>query len=128
MRPLILAAILGAGAFARPSDEKASTTGGNPGTYRTILEFDVISAKDAFSQTVGDGLTLRVERERAVGLSNIGWSLSVTRAHSQNNLLIRGRRWHGPQPSDLLAWHFAGDKHLYDDTRILPVYEYPLEL
>ncbi len=129
MRPLILAAILGAAVFAQHADEKPSTTKANLGTYRTILEFDVMSAKDAFSRAIGDGLTLRAMRERVVGLSQAGWSVSVTRARTDDNLLYHSLQLRGPHPSQLFAWHFADSEYWGADTpRILPVYGYPLEL
>lgn len=128
MRTLILAAALGALVFAQHSDNTISTKNASLDGYRTILEFDVMAPDDAFSRTLQDGLKLRVERDRMTGASHTGWSVYVTRGHTGDNLLYGMRNLHGPHPSHLLAWHFAGAEHYYDSTRILPVYGYPLEL
>ncbi|MGH2402982.1 MAG: hypothetical protein ACRDGN_00825 [bacterium] len=42
------------------------------------------------------------------------------------NLLYHSRAWHGPYPTDILAW--IHERQFYPDERILPVYGHPYEI
>jgi hypothetical protein len=92
--------------------------------FAVILRFDVTDTTPSFERPLGSSLLLRVRRE-----SRRGWVVSVVRRSSepdQPNLLYHSRRWHGPYPTDVLAWSFQ--RQYFPNERILPVYGYPYEV
>jgi hypothetical protein len=92
--------------------------------FTAALRFDVTDTTAAFEHSLGDSLVLRVSRE-----GSLGWIVSVVRRSpepNQPNLLYHSRAWHGPYPTDVLAWSFKS--RYFPDERLLPVYGYPYEI
>jgi hypothetical protein len=78
---------------------------------------------------LGNRLIVRVERQVDAKGTVMGWYLAVYRIPAtteSRNLLYHSLAWHGPYPTDLLAWIHQRD--YYPDDRTLPVYGWPYEL
>lgn len=92
--------------------------------FTVALRFDVTDTTAVFERALDDSLVLRVTREGA-----LGWIVSVVRRSAgpdQPNLLYHSPQWHGPYPTDVLAWSFKS--HFFPDERLLPVCGYPYEI
>ena len=85
---------------------------GDSGT-KPILSFSLTATNRSFTRSVGQGLTLRVERDV------IGWEVGVFRKRSSDNLLYPQHNWHGAYPCQLSAWsHWT---QTFPDERVIPV-------
>ncbi len=92
--------------------------------YTVAVRFDVRDTTAEFVRPLGPSLVLRVRRE-----ARAGWTVAVVRRSSESkarNLLVHSREWHGPYPTDVLAWSYQG--RVFPDVRVLPVYGYPYEV
>jgi hypothetical protein len=81
------------------------------------------------SRGISPELQLRLVRVPNVHLDDIGWSIGVFRRPvgvESRNLLYRSQYFHGPYPTDVLAWS-SHAKH-FPDERLLPVYGFPWEV
>ena len=97
--------------------------------YQLLMRFSVTDTTALFERALGSKLMVQMRREADADGDSGGWSIAVVRqppGPDRRNLLYHSWAWHGPYPSDLLAWsHETG---YYPDERILPVYDYPYEL
>ena len=91
--------------------------------FTVALRFDVTDTTATFERPLGDSLVLRVRRE-----GSSGWIVSVVPRSSPDepNLLYHSLRWHGPYPTDVLAW--SSQRGYFPGERLLPVYGYPYEI
>jgi hypothetical protein len=95
--------------------------------YRLLLRFPVTDTTPVFERALSRTLLVQVRHEGDAEAG--GWSIAVIRRPAgpeRHNLLYHSRAWHGPYPTDLLAW--IHEEHYYPDERVLPVYDYPYEL
>jgi hypothetical protein len=81
--------------------------------------------RDEVRCELGEGLVLRLLRAPA-DTATAGWDVAVTRADENfgPNLLYHSVGWHGPYPSQVMAWHEG--KNLFPSERLLAVRGHPL--
>ena len=94
--------------------------------YRGALSFSVLDKRAIITHSIDEHLLLRVRRARSVSQEYFGWQVEAVRRPVKANspdLLSPGRGWHGPYPSEVLAWHVGA--HLFRDERELKVRGYP---
>jgi len=118
---LLVASMQASAATRQPSQD---TLG-----FRTLVSFPVTDTTELFERPLGAALLVQIHREMDVNRTPGGWYVAVVRRPAdpdQPNLLYHSYAWHGPYPTDLLAWIHA--EQYYPDERVLPVYEYPYEL
>src|SRR6185503_1451263 len=69
------------------------------------VNFDLIDPREVVKINLAPKLELQIFKARHARLENFGWKVSVfnkpTNTQSKDLLLPR---WHGPHPSDVLAW------------------------
>jgi hypothetical protein len=78
-----------------------------------LLSFSLTATNGSFTRAIGQGLTLRVERDQ------IGWEVGVFQKGSSDNLLYPQRNWHGAYPCQLSAWSYRA--RTFPDQRVIPV-------
>ncbi len=108
-----------------PIASDAGSWGNSLGTVR----FEVTDARQRIEHEIDSRLLLRVSRVPHVRLANFGWVVEVLeRPVGENavNLLYHSLSWHGPYPTDILAWH-AGAQ-VFPDNRVLRVQGHPYEV
>jgi len=104
--------------------EPEDTTG-----FRIILSFPVTDTQPRHDAVLNRRLVLCLHRRLHANGTQMGWYAAVYRRPAQDtsrNLLFHSLAWHGPYPTDLLAWLHA--EAYYPDDRVLPVYGEPFEL
>ena len=113
LRHPVLAVLLLAGSAAAPGAD-----------FKPAVEFPVTDAREELTVPLGRDIVLHIKREAA----SAGWYLSATdrRLPDSPNFFYQCLCGHGPQPHELLAWHFL--EMYYPGERILSVYGYPLEV
>lgn len=92
--------------------------------FEVVIRFSVTDTTAVFERPLGRALRIRVTR-----YSGADWKVSVVRQSpgvDQPNLLYHSRSWHGPYPTDVLAW--AHRSRFFPDERILPVRGHPYEI
>ncbi len=92
--------------------------------FTVAFRFSVTDTTETMEHPLGPSLLLRVRRE-----GSLGWTVSVVRRSSglySRNLLYHSRLWHGPYPTDVMAWSYQSRR--FPDERLLPVYGYPYEI
>jgi hypothetical protein len=97
--------------------------------FRPLLAFSVTDSVPVHEVRLPDGLVLRVRRQLHANGTPMGWYVAVhllPASDTSRNLLYHSLAWHGPYPTDFLAWLHA--EQYYPDDRVLPVHGYPLEL
>jgi hypothetical protein len=97
--------------------------------FRVILEFPVTDTQPRHDAKLSPTLLLRLHRQLHANGTQMGWYAAVYRLpvrDTSRNLLYQSLNWHGPYPTDLLAWLHA--EAYFPDDRLLPVYGAPFEL
>ncbi len=92
--------------------------------YTVAFRIDVGDTTPVFERQLGPSLILRVRRA-----GRAGWTVAVVRSSGQldgRNLLYHSPEWHGPYPTDVLAWSYQ--QKLFPDERVLPVSGHPYEV
>lgn len=116
---VVLPLVIALGALAPGQTAPRDTT-----PYTVAVRFEVTDTTEVFERPLGPSLLLRVQRE-----GRSGWVVAVVRRSSrpdQPNLLYHSRRWHGPYPTDVLAWSYQ--RRLFPDVRVLLVRGYPYKV
>jgi hypothetical protein len=96
-----------------------------PATARSApnrLEIDVTDVRDVVTRRIDAGLVLRIVKTRSVTCDDFGWDVEVVRVpeHAESpNLLYHNALGHGPDPSQVYAWHVA--EGYYPNVREIPV-------
>ena len=80
---------------------------------KPVLSFSLTATNNRFTRSVGQGLTLRVERDV------LGWEVGIFRKGSTDNLLYPQRNWHGAYPCQLSAW--SHPTQTFPDERVIPM-------
>ena len=80
---------------------------------KPLLSFSLTATNGRFTRPIGQGLTLRVERDQ------LGWEVGVFLKGSSDNLLYPQRNWHGAYPCQLSAWSYR--TQTFPDQRAIPV-------
>jgi hypothetical protein len=107
----------------------AQPVGSDTTGFHRLLAFPVTDTTSRYEADLGDDLVLRVYRQMHANGTAMGWYVAVHRApvsDTSRNLLYHSLAWHGPYPTDFLAWLHA--ERYYPDDRILEVQGHPLEL
>ena len=94
----------------------------------TTIQFSATDPRSEITQSLGPHLLLKVHRAVDAHSQPYGWDIAVVdrRLGDHPNFLFDCLCGHGPQPSDLYAWHFR--EMFFPPKRILPVYGYPFEI
>lgn len=94
--------------------------GAAPQAGSGTLTLDVTDARTLHTRRLGDGLVLRVVKERSAHHRHFGWRLEVVRApyrRTSANLLYQNRAGHGADPSQVYAWHVS-DSHFPSEREL----------
>lgn len=97
--------------------------------FRLVLEFPVTDTQPRHDVALNPHLLLRLRRQLHANGTAMGWYAAIYHQPAQDtsrNLLYHSLNWHGPYPTDLLAWLHA--EAYFPDDRLLPVYGEPWEL
>jgi hypothetical protein len=78
-----------------------------------LLSFSLTATNGSFTRSIGQGLTLRVERDQ------LGWEVGVYQKSSSDNLLYPQRNWNGAYPCQLSAWSYR--TQTFPDQRVIPL-------
>ena len=111
--------------LSMPIASDAGSWGNSLGTVR----FEVTDARERIEREIDSRLLLRVSRVPHVRLANFGWVVKVLeRPVGENavNLLYHSLAWHGPYPTDIMAWHVG--ERVFPDDRFLRVQGHPYEI
>lgn len=80
---------------------------------KPLLAFSLAATNQSFSEKLGSGLVLRVER------NEIGWEVGVFRHEHEDSLLYPQHNWHGAFPCQLSAW--SQKSQTFPNERIIPI-------
>jgi hypothetical protein len=97
--------------------------------FRPLLTFPATDTVSRYEATLGSQLVVHVVRMADVHDRHMGWFVAVYRrpvSKNSRNLLYHSLSWHGPYPTDLLAWIHR--ERYYPDDRILPVHGYAYDV
>lgn len=97
--------------------------------FRVLLNVAVTDTLPRHEVVVSRRLRLVLHRQSQANGTVMGWSVAVYRqpaSDTSRNLLYHSLNWHGPYPTDVLAWIHA--EAFFPDDRLLPVYGEPWEL
>ena len=92
----------------------------------TSVTMTVSDRAESVTRTIGKSLVLRISKEHSESCGRFGWNVEVTRkdgARQPTNLIYQNKSGHGPDPSQVYAWHVNEGQFLR--RRELPVRGYP---
>ncbi len=92
------------------------------------MRFPVTDTASAFERALESELILAVRRVPHAKLAHFGGTVVVRERRvgpEAPNLLYHSRSWHGPYPTDILAW--IQQEQRFPDERVLPVWGKPYE-
>jgi hypothetical protein len=92
------------------------------------VQFAVTDPRAEITESLSLDLVLKIRPSADAQGRRYGWDIAVIdrRLGDYPNFLYSCLCGHGPQPTDLYAWHFR--EMLYPPKRVLPVYGYPFEI
>jgi hypothetical protein len=107
---------------------RPTATDSTASAFWVQLHFWTRHAQRALVAALDTHLVLRADRHLHRNGTYMGWTVAVVNRDdpSRRNLLLRSIAFHGPHPSQALAWMHM--QQYYPDQRDLPVYGEPYEL
>ncbi len=94
-----------------------------------VIRFGVTDPRERIERQISEGLLLRIIRVRHARLKEFGWSVEVVERPGEGgspNLLYHSLAWHGPYPTDVMAWH-EGER-LFPSSRAIRVQGFLLQV
>lgn len=94
-----------------------------------VVRFGVTDPREKFETQIDDRLLLRIVRMPHVRVKEFGWTVEVVERPGDvgsPNLLYHSLAWHGPYPTDIMAWH-EGER-LFPRQRVLRMQGFPFEV
>ncbi len=111
--------------------EPITTKGSSPPLeeLRTTVRVSMVQDDQIVTRDISTELQLQLRPVAHARIEHFGWTVSVTERTSgleARNLLYHSQYFHGPYPTDVLAW--STHAKLFPDKRVLPVYGHPWEI
>jgi hypothetical protein len=89
------------------------------------MSFSLVDKRELITQDISDELLLRIVKDRR----GAGWDVSVVKKpfdKKSSNLLYHSPDWHGPYPSQIMAWQIA--EKYFPNERKISTRDYPYDL